>query len=68
LDPLFPPPAGKHIFESFTENKFELIFHSEVDGDHLLEHIKDRKILLQNSEEISDKEEIFSDDEECLNN
>ena len=61
IDPLFPPPVGKHMFESFTENKFELIFHSEVDGELLVGSLKDQVSVLLENEEISDKEEIFSD-------
>ena len=61
VDPLFPPPMGKHIFESFTENKFELIFHSEVDGELLIPILKEKASALLEKEEISDKEEIFSD-------
>ena len=35
LDPIFQPPVGKHN-ESFLENKFELIFHQEIDGKSFL--------------------------------
>lgn len=61
VDPLFPPPLGKHNFESFIENKFELIFHQEVDGRKLLEDIGEQKALLLDDEEISDKEDEFPD-------
>ena len=65
IDPLFPPPSGKLILESFFENKFELIFHQEVDGKRLNELVETNKSLLFDDEEISDKEEIFYDNEQC---
>ena len=64
LDPMFPPPAGKHAFESFSENKFELIFHQETDGAELLRLLGENKDLIMDREELSDKEELYSEDEE----
>jgi tubulin polyglutamylase TTLL1 len=61
VDPLFPPPPGKHSFESFIENKFELIFHQETDGQDLLEKIP--KEVYTDQELISDKEETYSEGE-----
>ena len=63
LDPMFPPPANKTAFESFSENRFELIFHQETDGAAMLEKIGERKNLMDETQELSDKEELFSDDE-----
>ena len=63
VDPLFPPPVGKHTFESFIENKFELIFHQEIDGKKIIEEIGENKLLLLDDEELSDKDEMFSDKE-----
>lgn len=64
VDPLFPPPFNKTQSESFSENKFELIFHQEVDGKDLLEKIGMNKDLLEESNQVSDNEELFSDDED----
>jgi Tubulin-tyrosine ligase family len=64
VDPMFPPPSGKHNFDSFFENKFELVFHQETDGRALLEKLGDNKNLLQEEELLSDKEELFSEDDE----
>ena len=63
LDPMFPPPANKTAFESFSENRFELIFHQETDGAVMLEKIGERRNLMDETQELSDKEELFSDDE-----
>ena len=63
LDPMFPPPANKTVFESFSENRFELIFHQETDGVDMLEKVGERKNLMDDSQELSDKEEFFSEDE-----
>ena len=64
VDSMFPPPSGKHAFESFSENKFELIFHQETDGKDLLEKLGENKNLLQENEVLSDKEELFSEEDE----
>lgn len=63
LDPMFPPPNNKAAFENFTENRFELIFHQETDGQALLDRIGDKKNLIADSQELSDKEEFYSDEE-----
>ena len=63
LDSLFPAPVGKGQ-DSLAENKFELIFHQETDGAALLNKIQNNSVMLEDhDEEISDKEELFSDDE-----
>ena len=63
LDPMFPPPANKTAFESFSENRFELIFHQETDGADMLAKVGERKDLMAELQELSDKEELFSEDE-----
>jgi tubulin polyglutamylase TTLL1/tubulin monoglycylase TTLL3/8 len=63
IDPMFPPPCNKTSFESFSENRFELIFHQETDGLEFLERIGDRKSVIMETQEVSDKEELFSEDE-----
>lgn len=63
VDSMFPPPQGKHAFDSFAENKFELIFHQETDGAELLEKIGENKQLLESEDDLSDKEELFSEED-----
>lgn len=63
LDPMFPPPNNKSALENFTENRFELIFHQETDGQVLLERLGDKRGLVSESQELSDKEEFYSDEE-----
>ena len=64
VDSMFPPPNGKHAFDSFSENKFELIFHQETDGAELLEKIGENRNTGLADEDLSDKEELFSEDDE----
>ena len=63
LDPMFPPPNNKASFENFTENRFELIFHQETDGEALLDRLGDKRNLISDTQELSDKEELYSDEE-----
>ena len=60
VDPLFPPPVGKHSFEAFFENKFELIFHQEINGKKLIEDVGEKKDMLIDNEELSDDEDQFA--------
>ncbi|OMJ66932.1 hypothetical protein SteCoe_36053 [Stentor coeruleus] len=63
LDPMFPPPAGKFPTSTFFENKFELVFHQETDGKELLDRLG-VDFLIRDEQILSEKEELFSEDEE----
>lgn len=49
LDALFPEPSVTRktntAYEPFLENKYELIFHSQKDGEELLKLLKDRNTV-----------------------
>lgn len=62
LDPLFPPPLGKSC-EVLIDNKFELIFNQAKDADEMIEALGDRVAYLQEERQVSEGEEIFSDEE-----
>ena len=62
VDPLFPPPT-KMVPELSLENKFELIFHQEVDGPLFFSQIGEKKEDFELNEKLSDSEEYFSDNE-----
>ncbi|OMJ86589.1 hypothetical protein SteCoe_11875 [Stentor coeruleus] len=63
LDPMFPPPTGKFPPSTFFENKFELVFHQETDGKDLLDRFGG-DLLARDEQILSEKEELFSEDEE----
>ena len=66
LDSMFPPPLGKYAFDSFSENKFELIFHQATDGQEILQRLGENKNIFHNdNDELSDKEEFFSEEDEA---
>ena len=60
VDPLFPPPC-KIASDQSLENKFELIFHQEVDGKAFEAQVGDKIEIIRRFEDFSDNEEIFSD-------
>jgi len=60
VDPLFVPNVGT-TWETLQENRFELIFHEAKDGAELLARIE--RSNLEETEEVSDKEELYSEDE-----
>lgn len=49
VDPFFPEPSSRRAQsqEVLSENKFELIFHEEVDGRRLIERLGERAAALQ---------------------
>ncbi|OMJ67300.1 hypothetical protein SteCoe_35572 [Stentor coeruleus] len=63
LDSMFPPPSGKFSPSSFIENKFELVFHQETDGRDLMERLGGT-VPGSDDQILSEKEELFSEDEE----
>ena len=61
VDPLFPP-GNKWTSDQCAENKFELIFHQDVDGKVVRELAGDKFELIEREEELSDCED-FSDND-----
>lgn len=63
LDPYFPEPQGrKSGSEPLSENKFELIFNSAIDGKLLEQRLGDRFYLLSYDDP---RLEATSPTEEC---
>lgn len=70
LDTMFPDPSRKPT-DSFSINKFELIFHELVDGTNLFNELSQkgsaRLIMEEEGSVISDTEDIHNSDEETNN-
>ena len=45
IDSIFPAPIGEYV-DNCSANRFELIFHQEVDGKKFLEKIGENKKLI----------------------
>ena len=46
VDSLFPPPIGQHL-ESCPINRFELIFHQNIDGNEVLENLGEKRKFIE---------------------
>ena len=46
IDSIFPAPLGQYL-DGCPTNRFELIFHQEVDGKQLLEDIGENRKLIE---------------------
>lgn len=51
VDSMFPPPVGQHL-EAYSNNKFELIFHQDLEGRSLLEQLGENIFLIENEAKI----------------